>query len=154
MPICFKNGSNELKYPKWKSILGVNSSPNIEILSFLFPLINVCIKLIFNTQCERGLCGFLFSIRRRQQSCRFWIFFLSFLVLWHFDKDYTDFGFFFFHLEFEFKNPDFIYFLLGFACVDFSICIIIFIFFSLENPLSNDNSNNKNDKGCVDISRA
>ena len=93
MPICFKNGSNELKYPKWKSILGVNSSPNIEILSFLFPLINVCIKLIFNTQCERGLCGFLFSIRRRQQSCRFWIFFLSFLVLWHFDKDYTDFGF-------------------------------------------------------------
>ena len=126
---------------------------NIETLRFLFSLINVSIKLILNTQCERGLCGFLFSIRRRQQSCGFWIFLLSqfFDIL---IKTTRILDFLFFHLEFEFKNPDFIYFLLGFACVDFSICIIIFIFFSLENPLSNDNSNNKNDKGCIDISRA
>ena len=117
------NSNTQNKNQFWGQLLS-----NIEILSFLFPLINVCIKLILNTQCERGLCGFLFSIRRRQQSCGFWIFFFlsQFFDILIKTTRILD---FFFHLEFEFKNPDFIYFLLGFACVDFSICIIIFIFF-------------------------
>jgi len=126
MPIYFKNGLNGLKYPKRKLILG---STLIKYWNFkLFVSPNKCLhKTHFKHSVKGGYVVFFFQYVDDNNLVDFG-FFLSFLVLWHFDKDYTDFGFFF-HLEFEFKNPDFIYFLLGFACVDFSICVIFFIFF-------------------------
>ena len=96
------NSNTQNKSQFWGQLLS-----NIDILSFLFPLINVCIKLILNTQCERGLCVFLFSIRRRQQSCGFWIFFFLSQFFDILIKTTRILDFCFFHLEFEFKNPDF-----------------------------------------------
>ena len=143
------NSNTQNKSQFWGQLLS-----NIEILNFLFPLINVCIKLIFNTQCERGLCGFLFSIRRRQQSCGFWIFFFlsQFFDILIKTTRILD---FFLSSRIRIQKSGF-YLFFAWICLRgfFHMYYYLYFFFSLENPLSNDNSNNKNDKGCVDISRA
>ena len=145
------NSNTQNKSQFWGQLLS-----NIEILSFLFPqIINVCIKLILTHSVKGGYVFFFFQYVDDNNLVDFGFFCFSFLVLWHFDKDYTDFGFSFLSSRIRIQKSGFLFiFCLDLLAWIFPYVLLSLFFFSLENPLSNDNSNNKNDKGCVDISRA
>ena len=150
MPIYFKNGLNGLKYPKRKLILG---STLIKYWNFkLFVSPNKCLhKTHFKHSVKGGYVVFNFQYVD--------------------DNNLVDFGFLFLSLFFDIlikttrildffsiSNSNSKIQILFIFCLDLLAWIFPYVlfslFFSLENPLSNDNSNNKNDKGCVDISRA